>query len=72
MFREFERSMGTVLNAYVQPLVGRYVGRLAERLRGRGVAAPLSIMKSNGGVIGADVVRDAGHPHRAVRARPPA
>jgi N-methylhydantoinase A len=57
VFREFERSMGTVLNAYVQPLVGRYVARLAERLRARGVAAPLSIMKSNGGVIGADVVR---------------
>jgi N-methylhydantoinase A len=57
VFREFERSMGTVLNAYVQPLVGRYVGRLAERLRARGVRAPLSIMKSNGGVIGADVVQ---------------
>jgi N-methylhydantoinase A len=57
VFREFERSMGTVLNAYVQPLVGRYVGRLAERLRGRGVTAPLSIMKSNGGVISADVVQ---------------
>ena len=57
VFREFERSMATVLNAYVQPLVGRYVGRLAERLRERGVAAPLSIMKSNGGVIGAEAVR---------------
>ena len=57
VFREFERSMGTVLNAYVQPLVGRYVARLVEQLRPRGIAAPLSIMKSNGGVIGADVVR---------------
>ena len=57
VFREFERSMGTVLNAYVQPLVGRYVERLAERLTRRGVAAPLSIMKSNGGVTGAEVVR---------------
>ena len=57
VFREFERSMGTVLNAYVQPLVGRYVGRLAQRLTERGVGAPLSIMKSNGGVSGADVVR---------------
>jgi len=57
VFREFERSMGTVLNAYVQPLVGRYVGRLADRLTERGVTAPLSIMKSNGGVSGADVVR---------------
>ncbi|HXU91168.1 MAG TPA: hydantoinase/oxoprolinase family protein, partial [Methylomirabilota bacterium] len=57
VFREFERSMGTVLNAYVQPLVGRYVARLVEQLRPRGIAAPLSIMKSNGGVIRADVVR---------------
>jgi N-methylhydantoinase A len=57
VFREFERSMVTVLNAYVQPLVGRYVGRLAERLRARGIGAPLSIMKSNGGVVGAEVVR---------------
>jgi len=57
VFREYERSMGTVLNAYVQPLVGRYVARLLEQLRPRGIAAPLSIMKSNGGVIGADVVR---------------
>jgi N-methylhydantoinase A len=57
VFREFERSMGTVLNAYVQPLVGRYVARLAGRLRARGITAPLSIMKSNGGVIGAEIVR---------------
>ena len=57
VFREYERSMATVLNAYVQPLVGRYVGRLEARLRGSGVAAPLSIMKSNGGVVGAEVVR---------------
>jgi N-methylhydantoinase A len=57
VFREFERSMGTVLNAYVQSLVGRYVARLVEQLRPRGITAPLSIMKSNGGVIGADVVR---------------
>jgi N-methylhydantoinase A len=57
VFREFERSMGTVLNAYVQPLVGRYVARLVGELRPRGIETPLSIMKSNGGVIGADVVR---------------
>ena len=57
VFREFERSMGTVLNAYVQPLVGRYVGRLEARLREHGITAPLSIMKSNGGVVGAEVVR---------------
>src|SRR6266478_3798062 len=41
VFREFERSMGTVLNAYVQPLVGRYVARLVGELRPRGIRAPL-------------------------------
>ncbi|HXJ80362.1 MAG TPA: hydantoinase/oxoprolinase family protein [Candidatus Methylomirabilis sp.] len=57
VFREYERTMATVLNAYVQPLVGRYVGHLESRLRQRGVTAPLRIMKSNGGVIAAEAVR---------------
>ncbi len=51
VFREYERSMATVLNAYVQPRVGRYVARLEEGLRARGIGAPLLIMKSNGGVF---------------------
>jgi N-methylhydantoinase A len=57
VFREYERAMATVLNAYVLPLVGGYVGRLETDLQARGIHAPLRIMKSNGGVIGADVVR---------------
>ena len=57
VFREYERTMATVLNAYVQPLVGRYVERLEGRLRSRGIGAPLRIMKSSGGVVTADVVR---------------
>ncbi len=57
VFREYERALATALNAYVQPLVGRYVGRLEARLAARGITAPLGIMKSNGGVVGADVVR---------------
>ena len=52
IFREYERSMTTVLNAYVQPLVGRYVRELAGGLKTRSVAAPLFVMKSNGGVFG--------------------
>jgi N-methylhydantoinase A len=56
VFREYERTLATVLNAYVQPLVGRYMGTLEARLRAHGVAAPLSIMKSNGGVVAAEVV----------------
>jgi len=58
VFREYERAMATVLNAYVQPLVGRYIGGLESRLRGHGVGAPLRVMKSNGGVVAGDVVRE--------------
>ncbi len=53
-FREFERTMTTVLNAYVAPHVGRYLSRLERRLRERGCAASLLIMKSNGGVVSAE------------------
>lgn len=55
VFREYERSMTTVLNACIQPLVGRYVGELARGLQARGIAAPLLVMKSNGGVFGPEV-----------------
>src|SRR5262245_3574356 len=58
VFREYERAMATVLNAYVQPLVGTYVRGLESRLRRLGVGAPLRIMKSNGGVVTAEVVRE--------------
>lgn len=57
--REYERSLATVLNARVMPAVGTYVGRLEQRLAGAGVAAPLLLMQSNGGVAGAAVVRRA-------------
>jgi N-methylhydantoinase A len=50
LFREFERTLATVLNASVQPLAGRYVGRLETGLAKRGIKAPFFIMKSNGGV----------------------
>jgi N-methylhydantoinase A len=52
VFREYERAMATALNAYVQKRVGTYVGRLETGLRERGIAAPLLIMSSNGGVYG--------------------
>jgi N-methylhydantoinase A len=53
-FREFERTMTTVLNAYVAPHVGRYLSELERRLQERGCAASLLIMKSNGGVVSAE------------------
>ncbi|MBK1657508.1 hydantoinase/oxoprolinase family protein [Paracraurococcus ruber] len=57
--REYERSMATVLNAGVMPAVTTYVARLERRLEGAGIAAPLLLMKSNGGVAGAAEIRRA-------------
>ncbi|GIK58525.1 MAG: hydantoinase/oxoprolinase family protein [Chloroflexi bacterium] len=48
-YREYERTSTTVINAYVAPLMSRYLGRLADGLGAR----PLTIMQSNGGVISA-------------------
>ena len=49
VFREYERTVATTLNATVRPVVGRYVQDLAEGLERRGIRAPLLLMKSNGG-----------------------
>ena len=54
VFREYERTITTVLNAYVMPRVSGYIENLDRDLLALGVEAPLLIMKSNGGVIGAE------------------
>ncbi len=48
--REWERFSTTAANAYVQPLMVRYLRRLEAGLRARGVAAPLFLMLSGGGL----------------------
>ncbi|MCZ6633903.1 MAG: hydantoinase/oxoprolinase family protein [bacterium] len=47
--REYERTSTTVANAYVQPLVERYLKSLEAGIRQLGLSAPLHIMLSNGG-----------------------
>ena len=51
-FREFERLSTTVVNAYLGPVMRRYIGRLAERLTALGLTATPHLTQSNGGVIG--------------------
>ena len=56
-YREYERSMTTLVDAAVKPRVSRYVRSIADRMRadfGRDV--PFAVMKSNGGVLSADEV----------------
>lgn len=47
--REYQRTSTAVANAYVQPLVKRYLQNLDAGLREAGINAPLNIMLSNGG-----------------------
>jgi N-methylhydantoinase A/oxoprolinase/acetone carboxylase beta subunit len=47
--REYERTSTTVANAYVQPMVQRYLSALEVGLQLSGILAPLHIMLSNGG-----------------------
>ncbi len=54
VFREYERTMTTALNAYVMPQVSYYIENLEKELHKRQVQAPLFIMKSSGGVIGVE------------------
>jgi N-methylhydantoinase A len=50
-YREYERMSTTVLNAYVTPVLTRYLRRLDEALTDVGVTAPLLVMQSHGGVM---------------------
>ena len=49
--REFERTSTTVLNAYLQPVVGSYLGKLEQALAADGFGGPFHIVQSNGGVM---------------------
>lgn len=51
--KEYERTSSTVINAYLTPIVGRYLARLEGDLTASGVQSPLLIMQSNGGLMSA-------------------
>src|SRR6266853_993695 len=52
-FREYERSCVTAFDAYLGPVVKRYLAGLAETLRGLGVPSVPLIMRSRGGIVSA-------------------
>lgn len=58
--REYERTITTVVNAYVQPQVSRYVANLENELGGAGVDGKLLILRSDGGLMSAGTA--AGNP----------
>ena len=48
--KEYERGSTTTANAYVQPLMGRYIGSLNSTLRKNGFAGRFHLMQSSGGL----------------------
>lgn len=52
--REYERGIVTVLNAYVQPIMSRYVQALKDDAERIGLRTKLYLTRSNGGVMGAE------------------
>ena len=54
-FREYERLCVTAFDAYLGPVVKRYLAGLSEALRTLGVAAPALVMRSRGGIVSAEL-----------------
>jgi len=69
-FREYERLSTTVLNAYLGPLISRYISRFDDEVRRLGVPRAPYINQSNGGII--SVATAAQHPVRTLLSGPSA
>jgi N-methylhydantoinase A len=55
--REFERSSTAALNAYLQPVVASYLGKLDTALASQRFPGHLHIVQSNGGIMAATTAR---------------
>ncbi|MEL6746707.1 MAG: hydantoinase/oxoprolinase family protein [Pseudomonadota bacterium] len=66
--REYERFNTVVANAYVKPMMARYLSRLGDRLAQAGAACPIFLMHSGGGIISLESA--AAFPVRLVESGP--
>ena len=57
-WREYERTSSAVVDAYTAPVVRRYLERLESELQRRGLAVPLHVMQSSGGIVTAQSARE--------------
>lgn len=70
-YREYERTSTVVINAYLQPLMGRYLTRLSgvnTKKKRQSTRLNLRVMQSSGGSISADVA--AAEPVRTILSGP--
>lgn len=66
--REYERTLLTVMNAYIGPQMGAYYQTVAERLRELGLTCPVLVTQSNGGMI--SIAEAARTPVRTILSGP--
>ena len=66
--REYERTSTTIANAYVLPRMAGYLGALEDDLKKEGIAGPLLLMMSSGGITTVDTARR--YPVRLVESGP--
>ena len=55
--REYERTSTTVVNAFVKPVVDRYLAAVEDGVKRIGIGAPLMVMQSSGGIAKAATAR---------------
>ena len=58
--QEYERTLSTVANAAVRPVVGNYVSNLRDKLVEAGVKGKLSLLRSDGGLMSSQKAEE--HP----------
>ncbi len=68
--REFERGSTAAVNAFVQPVLASYLGKIVERLEREGFTQHLLVMQGNGGTMSAPVA--ARQPVQTVMSGPAA
>jgi N-methylhydantoinase A len=54
-YREYERGTTAAMNGYVQPVIDRYLRRLAGELGAQGYRREVLVMQGNGGTMSVDV-----------------
>ncbi|MBH67117.1 MAG: methylhydantoinase [Rhodospirillaceae bacterium] len=69
-FREYERTNTTVANAYVKPIVDKYIGSLEKALEEREFQNDLFVMQSSGGLVSTTIAKE--YPIRIIESGPAA
>ena len=67
--KEYERTSTTVINAYILPVVARYLNQLRADLNDVSITSPLLLMQSNGGLTTSEVAAPPAGQHHRERAR---